>query len=117
MAFALLIMETSGDRRNRPKDVGRDAYEQMVRFAKGLQERGVLKAVESLKSDAEAVRIETKNGKRVSTDGPFAEAKEMVGGFFLVDVATLDEALALAAECPAAEWCTVEVRQVGPCWA
>ena len=50
-------------------------------------------------------------------DGPFAEAKEMVGGFFLVDVATLEEALALAAECPAAEWCTVEVREVGPCWA
>jgi hypothetical protein len=41
----------------------------------------------------------------------------MVGGFFLVDVATLDEALVLAAECPAAEWCTVEVRKVGPCWA
>ena len=45
-----------------------------------------------------------------------AEAKEMVGGFFLLDCATLDEAVASAAECPAAAWCTVEVRQLGPCF-
>ncbi len=58
-----------------------------------------------------------RDGKARVLDGPFAEAKEMIGGFFLVDVETLDEALALAAECPAAEWCTVEVRKTGPCWA
>src|SRR5262245_6705682 len=115
MPFALLIMETSGDRRNRPKDVGRDAYDQMVRFAKGLQERGVLKGVESLKSDAEAVRIETKAGKRISTDGPFAEAKEMVGGFFLLDCSR-DEAVKFAHECPASQWAVVEVRETGPCF-
>jgi hypothetical protein len=115
MPFALLIMETSGDRRNRPKDVGRDAYEQMVQFAKRLQERGVLRAVESLKSDESAVRIETKNGKRTSTDGPFAEAKEMVGGFFLLDC-TKEQAVQYAHECPAAGWAVVEVRETGPCF-
>jgi hypothetical protein len=49
-------------------------------------------------------------------DGPFAETKEMVGGFFLVDCDTRDEALALARECPAAEWLTVEVRGLAPCF-
>jgi hypothetical protein len=49
-------------------------------------------------------------------DGPFAEAKEMVGGFFLLGCGTRDEAIAIAAECPAAEWCTVEVRAVAPCY-
>jgi hypothetical protein len=49
-------------------------------------------------------------------DGPFAEAKEMVGGFFLLDVATRDEAVAIAGQCPAAEWATVEVRSIGPCY-
>jgi hypothetical protein len=115
MPFALLIVETGGDRRNRPESVGRDAHEQMVRFAKRLQERGILKAVESLKSDADAVRIETRAGRRISTDGPFAEAKEMVGGFFLLDC-TKEEAVKCANECPAAEWAVVEVRETGPCF-
>jgi hypothetical protein len=115
MAFVLLIIETSEARRNRPADAGRHAYDQMVRFAEGLQARGVLRAVESLKSDAEGVRIEARNGQRVMRDGPFAEAKEMVGGFFLLDCATREEALRIARECPAVEWATVEVRETGPC--
>jgi hypothetical protein len=41
----------------------------------------------------------------------------MIGGFFLLDVKTRDEAVAIAADCPAAEWCTVEVRELGPCFA
>jgi hypothetical protein len=49
-------------------------------------------------------------------DGPFTEAKELVGGFFLLDVKTLEEALTLAGECPAAQWATVEVRETGPCY-
>ena len=115
MPFVLLILENSGDRRNRPQDVGRDAYDQMVRFAQGLQASGVLKAVESLKSDVDAVRIETRGGKRFTVDGPFSEAKEMVGGFFLLDCSK-EQALRFAHECPAAEWATVEVRETGPCF-
>jgi hypothetical protein len=115
MPFVLLIMETSGDRRDRPKDVGRDAYEQMVQFSNRLKDRGVLRAVESLKSDADAVRVGTRNGKRTSTDGPFAEAKEMVGGFFLLDC-TKEQAVQFANECPAVEWAVVEVRETGPCF-
>lgn len=49
-------------------------------------------------------------------DGPFAEAKEMVGGIFLLDCKTREEALAIAAQCPAAEWATIEVRALGPCF-
>ena len=41
----------------------------------------------------------------------------MIGGFFIVDVDTREEALAIAAECPAAGWATIEVREIGPCWA
>jgi hypothetical protein len=115
MAFVLLIVEKREDRLNRPKDVGRDAYAQMVRFSESLQARGVLRAVESLKSDVEGVRIETRGGKRQMIDGPFAESKEFVGGFFLIDCPTKEEALEIARQCPAAEWATVEVRETGPC--
>ena len=60
-------------------------------------------------------RTEMRNGKRSMVDGPFAEAKEIVGGFFLLDC-TREQALAAATECPAAEYATIEVREVGPCW-
>ena len=87
----------------------------MVDFAGDLQQRGVLRAVESLSSQDGASRVQVRNGTAKVMDGPFAEAKEMVGGFFLLDCATRDEAVAIARDCPAAEWATVEVRAVGPC--
>ncbi|MGT2439563.1 YciI family protein [Bradyrhizobium betae] len=68
-----------------------------------------------LTSEANGVRVQVREGRRDPLDGPFAEAKEMIGGYFLVDCATQDEAIAIAAERPAAAWCTVEVREVGPC--
>lgn len=49
-------------------------------------------------------------------DGPFAEAKEMIGGFFLLTCETQEEAIAVARECPAAAWATVEARELGPCY-
>ena len=82
-----------------------------------LKARGVLRAVESLSSQDDAPRASrSARAARRCVDGPFAEAKEMVGGFFLLDCATREEALAIARECPAAEWATVEVRAVGPCY-
>ena len=86
----------------------------MLHFADKLKTRGVLRASESLASGAR--RLQKRDGRQDILDGPFAEAKEMVGGFFLLDTASEDEALAIAAECPAAEWCSVEVRQLAPCY-
>ena len=76
----------------------------------------MLRAVESLSSQDDAVRVKVNNGRAEVLDGPFAEAKEMIGGFFLLDCATREQAVAIARECPAAEWATVEVRAVGPCY-
>jgi hypothetical protein len=115
MAFVLLIVEKREDRLSRPKEVGRRMFDEMVRFSENLKARGVLRAVESLKPDVEGVRIETRGGKRTAVDGPFAEAKEFVGGFFLIDCPTKEQAIAIANECPAAEWAKVEVRETGPC--
>ena len=117
MTYLLMLVEPVGQRRERGEAAGRAVYDRMLGFAESLKQRGVLRAVESLASLDQGARLQVRDGKARVLDGPFAEAKEMIGGFFLVDVATLDEALALAAECPAAEWCTVEVRKVGPCWA
>lgn len=114
MSYLLLIVEEPGDRLKVSAAKGHERYDRMVEFGKKLGPK--LRAVESLLTDASAVRVTKRDGRIAALDGPFAEAKEMVGGFFLLDVATREEALAIARDCPAAEWATVEVREAGPCW-
>jgi hypothetical protein len=117
MSYMLLIIEPLGQRRERGETAGRAVYDRMTAFAADLKSRGLLVAAESLAEPGpHAARLQVRAGRRTVIDGPFAETKEMVGGFFLLDVATREEALAIAADCPAAEWCTVEVRKLGPCW-
>ena len=117
MAYMLLIVEQVGQRQARSESEGRAVYDRMLRFAGELREQGTLLGVESLASQTNAARVQVRGGKPAVFDGPFAEAKEMIGGFFLVDCATREEAVAIAARCPAAEWATIEVRSVAPCYA
>jgi hypothetical protein len=112
----LLIQEPVGQRQARSEAEGHAVFDRMLKFADQLKQRGVLLAVESLTSQDQATRIKVSNGRTSVIDGPFAEAKEMIGGFFLLNCSTREEAVAIAAECPAAEWATVEVRATGPCY-
>jgi hypothetical protein len=116
MPQMLLILEPPEQRRTRSPAEGRAVYERMLRFGEGLKDRGLLLASESLAGHADAVRVRVREGRAQVIDGPFSEAKEMVGGFFLLDCASREEALAIAAQCPAAEWATVEVRALAPCY-
>ena len=116
MAYMLLMIEPPEQRSTRTEAEGRAVYDRMVRFSEDLKERGLLLGVESLQSQARSARVQVRGGKASVLDGPFAEAKEMVGGFFLVDVQTREEAVEIAKRCPAAEWCTVEVRALAPCY-
>jgi hypothetical protein len=116
MPYMLLIVEPTEQRRSRSDAEGRAVYERMLQFGAGLKERDLLLAGESLKSQNDAARLQVRGGRTQVVDGPFSEAKEMIGGYFLVDCKSRDEALAIAATCPAAEWCTVEVRSLGPCY-
>ena len=116
MGYMMLIVEPRGQREARTPEEGQAAWDHMVRFADGLKTRGLLKMAESLRRDEEGARIQVRAGKSTLVDGPFAEAKEMVGGIFLLDCKTKEEALAIARECPAAQWATIEVREVGPCF-
>lgn len=116
MSYMLLIIEPVDQRAGRTEAQGRDAYARMQAFGERLRAQGRLKAVESLASTRGAVRVRGQGEQAQLTDGPFAEAKEMVGGFFLLDGVSREEAIALARECPAAEWATVEVRALAPCF-
>ncbi|MBA2964742.1 MULTISPECIES: YciI family protein [Ramlibacter] len=114
MAYMLLIVEDPAQRGTRSEAEGHAVYQQMVEYADALKQRGLLRGVESLSSGG--TRVQVREGAARLVDGPFAEAKELIGGFFLVDCRTHDEAVALARECPAARWATVEVRATGPCY-
>jgi hypothetical protein len=84
----------------------------MGRFAGELAQQGKLQGGNPLKPMAEAVRLRAREGRLVVTDGPFAETKEMVGGFFVIEVANRDEALQIAERCPHTALGTVELREV-----
>jgi hypothetical protein len=116
MAYMLFMVEPIGQRQARTEAEGRQAYASMVQWGESLQKRGLLIAAESLRSQESASRVRVKSGRPYITDGPFPETKEMIGGFFLINCATHEEALQIASECPAAEWLTVEVRGLAACF-
>ena len=116
MAYMMLVAEKSGDRAMRSEGELRTRYDRMLRFSEDLKQRGLLTLSQSLKSDAEGARVSVRGEKAVVRDGPFAEAKEMIGGIFLLTCATREQAIGIARECPAAEWATLEVRELGPCF-
>lgn len=116
MGYMLLIMEDVGERRRPPEAERRERYERMVGFAAELQARGKLKVAEALALPDDAVRMRKRGQNHAMVDGPFAEAREIVGGFFWLDCETREEAIAIAEQCPATEWSTVEVRRVAPCF-
>jgi hypothetical protein len=116
MSYMLLIVEPAGQRRTRTEAEGRALYERMVIYSESLKARGLLTLSQSLKADTRGARVKVLNGTTSVVDGPFAEAKEMIGGIFLLTCETREQAIAIAAECPVAHSATVEVRELGPCF-
>jgi hypothetical protein len=81
-------------------------------FREAIVKAGVLKGSNRLQTSTTATRVRLVDGKTEVLDGPYAESKEQVGGYFLIDVPDLDAAISWAAKCPAAQHGTVELRPV-----
>jgi len=81
-------------------------------FTQDIVKAGKFKAGDPLEPTTTATTVQVRNGKTVTTDGPFAETKEQLGGFFVVEAEDMDEACALAAKFPPARVAVIEVRQV-----
>jgi hypothetical protein len=117
MTYALLVVEPLGQRSTRTDAEGREVYARMERFSADLKRRGLLTVSQSLKIGASDARVKVRADSVVITDGPFAEVNEVIGGFFLLTCETREQAIEIARECPAAQWATIEVRELGPCFA
>lgn len=106
MRYAVLVYEA-------PEDRGGEAYDAAWRaYHKALLTAGIYVAGAPLKDAEMATTVRLRDGRRRVQDGPFAEAKEQLGGFFIVDLPSLDAALEWAGRCPAAATGAVEVRPV-----
>jgi hypothetical protein len=106
MKYLLLIY------RDESVDEGPHPMPRYVELIKEAQDSGAFISAEPLHPVATATSVRVRRGRMETTDGPFAETKEQLAGFYLLDCADLDEALLYAAKIPAAEIGTVEVRPV-----
>jgi hypothetical protein len=84
----------------------------MMKYNEELEKAGVLRALEGLHPPSMGARVSFAGGKPKVTDGPFAEAKEVLGGFWIIEVKSRDEAIAWAKRCPGSDNEVIEVRQV-----
>ena len=83
-------------------------------LSKSIAKSGHLRGGNELDRISKAKTVRVRDGKRAVTDGPFAETKEQLGGYYLVEAKDLEEALALAARIPSARWGSIEVRPIIP---
>jgi hypothetical protein len=89
-------------------------YEESAAFARQLHGRGKYVAAAPLHPTSTATSLRTRDGRSLVTDGPFAETREQLGGFFLIETENLDEAIEIARQIPAGRFGTVEIRPVMP---
>jgi hypothetical protein len=89
-----------------------EAVAAMMKYNEALKQAGVLITLDGLHPPSTGARVSFAGGKPLVTDGPFAEAKEVIGGYWMIDVKSRDEAIAWAKRCPASDNEIIEIRQV-----
>ena len=112
MRYALLIC---GDEQADFAMSPAEAEERMgkyVKFGEEMGQRGVLTGGERVRPTTDATTVQVRDGKVLTSDGPFAETKEQIGGFYLVDCKDLDEAIEIASKIQGAQTGTIEVRPI-----
>ena len=95
-----------------PDDVAAASHAAYATFTADIKARGLFQAGEALSPTSTATTVRVVNGETVTTDGPFAETKEALGGFYLIEARDLDEAIETAAKIPAAAEGSIEVRPI-----
>jgi hypothetical protein len=89
-----------------------EACERMMKYNDALKDAGVLLSLDGLHPSSMGVRVSFSGGTPAVTDGPFAETKEVLGGYWMIDVKSKQEAIEWAKRCPASDNETIEIRQV-----
>lgn len=112
MEYMLLIHSDDDAFDKLPQDVQMQAIQAYGAYTEALRKAGVLRSSNRLRRAHEATIVKVREGKTQVQNGPFADTREELGGYYLIDVPNLDDALSWAARCPGAGHGTVEVRPV-----
>lgn len=112
MKYALLIYYDESAQAEPDSAEARETFDQYMKFTQSINERGINKGGEALHGTDSATTVRVRSGETLTTDGPFAETKEALAGFYLIDVPDLDDAIKVAAELPGSWYGSVEVRPI-----
>jgi hypothetical protein len=114
MQYLLLIYENEAAALNAPKEATNRMYAAYTAYTEAMKKAGVLVGANRLRPTSEATTVRAPGGKQSVLNGPFAETKEQLGGYYLIEAPDLDAALSWAARCPGSQHGAIEVR---PIWA
>ena len=112
MRYALLIYASEQDWASQTEEQAQAVNQEYMAFTKDIIDRGLMKGGEALQPTATATTVRVRDGETLTTDGPFAETKDQLGGFYLVDCKDLDEAVEVAARIPDVRRGSIEVRPI-----
>jgi hypothetical protein len=112
MQYMLLIHDVEADWAHRSEDEQHAVMQEYFDFTSELRESGAYVTAAQLRPTSTATTVQVQDGETITTDGPFAETKEQLGGYYLIDVETPDEAIEWAAKIPSARFGKVEVRPI-----
>lgn len=112
MQYLLLIYGNESEMATADPAVMNEMYRQFGSFTQEIIQSGNYKGGNELQPISTATTIRIRDGKRLVTDGPFAETKEQLGGYYLIEASDLDEAIAIAARIPSVTMGSIEVRPV-----
>jgi hypothetical protein len=113
MQYMILIYEDEKQFASLSEAEMNKVFADYMQYSKDLAAAGCLRGGAALQPIATATTVRVRGGKTATTDGPFAETKEQLGGYYIIDVANLDDAIKWAAKCPGAPTGSIEVRPVG----
>jgi hypothetical protein len=114
MKYLLLIYESEQASVGLSEAEQGQIYQEYMDYTNGIKKKGHYVAGEALQPVSTATTVRVKNGKTLTTDGPFAETREQLGGFYMVEAKDLDEAIKLATGIPAVRTGSIEVRPIMP---
>lgn len=112
MRYMLLIYEREADMANLSEEQQGAIFGEYMGFTEGIKKTGQHLAGDPLQPVATATTVRVRNGKTVTTDGPFAETREQLGGYYIVEAKNLDEAIGIAARIPSSRTGSIEVRPI-----
>ena len=112
MKYLLLIYGNETAMLSAPKDALNQMHNAYLAYTEAMRKAGVLVGGERLQPTAEATTVRVPGGKKSVLNGPFAETKEQLGGYYIIEAPDLDAALAWAARCPGAQHGSIEVRPI-----